>query len=120
MLQSLQDTISTYKLSIYVKNMLTEFHEIQGPVTYFFQPDVNAFHRNVKKKQKICFSVNKLEYLLGLNHHARTIMLEVDMISVFPYYGLEKEKSVFFDIKCHDSYFMKCLHNNITQNDTIW
>ena len=31
-----QDTISTYKLSIYVKNMLTKFHEIQGPVTYFF------------------------------------------------------------------------------------
>ena len=31
-----QDTISTYKLSIYVKNMYTKFHEIQGPVTYFF------------------------------------------------------------------------------------
>ena len=31
-----QDTISTYKLSIYVKNMWTKFHEIQGPVTYFF------------------------------------------------------------------------------------
>ena len=30
-----QDTISTYKLSIYVKNILTKFHEIQGPVTYF-------------------------------------------------------------------------------------
>ena len=31
-----QDTISTYKLSIYVKNMQTKFHEIQGPATYFF------------------------------------------------------------------------------------
>ena len=31
-----QDNISIYKLSIYVKNVLTEFHEIQGPVTYFF------------------------------------------------------------------------------------
>ena len=31
-----QDTISTYKLSIYVKNMETKFHEIQGLVTYFF------------------------------------------------------------------------------------
>ena len=31
-----QDTISTYKLSIYVKNMVTKFHEIQGLVTYFF------------------------------------------------------------------------------------
>ena len=25
-----------------------------------------------------------------------------------------------FDIKFHDSYLMKCLHNNITQDDTIW
>ena len=31
-----QDTISTYKLAIYVKNMQTKFNEIQGPVTYFF------------------------------------------------------------------------------------
>ena len=31
-----QDTISTYKLSIYVKNTQTKFHEIRGPVTYFF------------------------------------------------------------------------------------
>ena len=31
-----QDTISTQKLSIYVKNMLTKFQEIEGPVTYFF------------------------------------------------------------------------------------
>ena len=30
-----QDTISTYKLFIYVKNMQTNFHEIQGPVIYF-------------------------------------------------------------------------------------
>ena len=31
-----QDTILTQKLSIYVKNRLTKFHENQGPVTYFF------------------------------------------------------------------------------------
>ena len=31
-----QDTISTYKLSIYIRHMYTKFHEIQGPVTYFF------------------------------------------------------------------------------------
>ena len=31
-----QDTILTYKISIYVKNMQTKFHEIQGPVTYVF------------------------------------------------------------------------------------
>ena len=47
------------------------------------------------------------------------LLVEVDMFSVFPYYGLEKEKTIFFDIKCHDSYLMKCLHNNISQNDTI-
>ena len=49
------------------------------------------------------------------------LFVEVDMFSVFSYYGLEKEKTttIFFDIKCHDSYIMKCLHNNISQNDTI-
>ena len=30
-----QDTITTKKLSIYVKNMLAKFHENQGPETYF-------------------------------------------------------------------------------------
>ena len=49
------------------------------------------------------------------------ILVEVDMFSVFPYYELEKEKkhTIFFDIKCHNSYLMMCLHNNISQNDTI-
>ena len=48
------------------------------------------------------------------------LLVEFDMFSVFLYYGLEKEeKKIFFDIKCHDSYLMKCLHNNISQNDTI-
>ena len=46
------------------------------------------------------------------------LLVEVDMFSVFPYYGLEK-KTIFFDIKCHDFYLMKCLHINISQNDTI-
>ena len=48
------------------------------------------------------------------------LLVEVDMFSVFPHYGLEKEKTIFFDIMCHDSYLMKYLHNNISQNDTIW
>ena len=48
------------------------------------------------------------------------LLVEVDIFSVFPYYGLEKEKKIFFDIKYHDYYLMKCLHNNISQNDTIW
>ena len=48
------------------------------------------------------------------------LLVEVDMLSVFPYYGLEKEeKTIFFDIKCYDSCLMKCLHNNICRNDTI-
>ena len=48
------------------------------------------------------------------------LLVEVDMFSVFPYYRLEKEKkTIFFYIKCHDSYLMKCLHSNISQNDTI-
>ena len=48
------------------------------------------------------------------------LLVEVDMFSVFPYYGLEKgKKTIFFDIKCHDSDLVKCLHNNISQNDTI-
>ena len=25
----------------------------------------------------------------------------------------KKKKTIFFDIECHDSYLMKCLHNNI-------
>ena len=48
------------------------------------------------------------------------ILVEVDMFSVFPYYEVQKEKkTIFFDIKCHDSYLMMCLRNNISQNDTI-
>ena len=48
------------------------------------------------------------------------LLVEVDMFSVFPITEWKKEKkTIFFDIKCHDSYLMKCLHNNITQNDII-
>ena len=47
------------------------------------------------------------------------LLVEVDMFSVFTYYGLEKETTIFFGIKCHDSYLMKCLHNNVTQNNTM-
>ena len=44
------------------------------------------------------------------------LLVEVDMFSVFPYYGLEKEKkTILFDIKCHDSYLMKCLHSNLAK-----
>ena len=49
------------------------------------------------------------------------VLVEVDMFSVFPIVDWKKkEKTIFFDIKWHDSYLMKCLHNSITQNDTIW
>ena len=42
------------------------------------------------------------------------LLVEVDMFSVFPYYGLAKKKTMFFDIKWHDSYLIKCLHDKIT------
>ena len=45
------------------------------------------------------------------------LLVEVDMFSVFPI--MDWEKTIFFDIKCHDSYLMRCFHNNISQNDTI-
>ena len=49
------------------------------------------------------------------------LLVEVDMFSVFHITDWKKKKkSIFFDTKCHDSYLMNCLHNNITQNDTIW
>ena len=48
------------------------------------------------------------------------LLVEVDMFTTFPYYGLAKKTALIFDIKSYDSYLMKCLHNNITQNDTIW
>ena len=49
------------------------------------------------------------------------LLVEVDMFSVIPFYGLAKKNPpLIFDIKFHDYYLMKCLHNNITQNDSIW
>ena len=47
------------------------------------------------------------------------LSVEIDMFSVSPIMDWKKKKAIFFDIKCHDSYIMKCLHNNISQNDTI-
>ena len=33
------------------------------------------------------------------------LFVEINVFSVVPYYELEKEKkTIFFDIKCHDSY----------------
>ena len=48
------------------------------------------------------------------------LLVEVDIFSVFPYYGLANKITLNFDSKFNDSYLMKHLHNNITQNDTIW
>ena len=47
------------------------------------------------------------------------LLVEVDMFSVSPIIDWIKIKTIFFDIKCRDSFLMKCLHNNISQNDTI-
>ena len=46
------------------------------------------------------------------------LLVEVDMFIVSLLW-IGKEKTPIFDIKFLDSYLMKCLHNNITQNDTI-
>ena len=46
------------------------------------------------------------------------LLVEDDMFSVSPVMNWKKKKKIF-DIKCHDSYLMKCLHDNISQNDTI-
>ena len=48
------------------------------------------------------------------------LLVEVDMFSVSLLWIGKRKKTLFFDIKCHDSYLLKCLHNNITNNDTIW
>ena len=47
------------------------------------------------------------------------LLVEVDMLRFSPIMDLKKKKTIFLDIKCHDTYLMKCLHNNIGQNDTI-
>ena len=48
------------------------------------------------------------------------LLVEVDMLVFSPIMDWKKKKkTIFVDIKCHDSYLMKCLHNNISQNDTI-
>ena len=43
------------------------------------------------------------------------LLVEVDMFNIFPYYRLANKKTIVFDITCHDSYLIKCLHNNITK-----
>ena len=42
------------------------------------------------------------------------LLVEVDMFRVSPIKDWKKKKNTF-DIKCHDSYLMKCLHNDISQ-----
>ena len=75
-------------------------------------------HRNVKNTIIMFQCKTYLNTCLVLIIMLVRLLVEVDMFSVFPYYGLEKEKKIF-DIKCHDSYLMKCSHNNISQNNTI-
>ena len=71
-------------------------------------------HRNVKNTIIMFQCKSYLNTCLVLIIMLVRLLVEVDMFSVFPYYGLKKEKkNIFFDIKCHDSYLMKCLQNNI-------
>ena len=78
------------------------------------------FHRDVKNTIIMFQCKTYLNTCLVRINRLVRLLVEVDMFSGFPYYGLEKEKkTIFFDIKCQDSYLMKCLHNNISQSDTI-
>ena len=47
------------------------------------------------------------------------LSVEVDMFNAFPYYELANKITLNFDSKFNNSYLMKCLHNNFTQDDTI-
>ena len=76
-------------------------------------------HRNVKNTIIMFQCKTYLNTCLVWIIMLLRLLVEVDMFSVFPYYGLEKRNKKFFEIKCQDSYLMKCLHNNISQNDTI-
>ena len=77
-------------------------------------------HRNVKNTIILFQCKTYLNTCLVRIIMLVRLLVEVDMFSVSPYYGLEKGKNtIFFHIKCHNSYLMKCLHNNISQNDTI-
>ena len=42
------------------------------------------------------------------------LLVEVDMFSTFPYYGLVNRIIPKFYSKLYDSYFMKCLRKSIT------
>ena len=37
------------------------------------------------------------------------LLVEVDMFSVFPIMDWKRKKTIFFDIKCHDSFFNEVL-----------
>ena len=58
--------------------------------------------------------------LVGITMLIYFFWVEVDMFRVVSYYGLANKIIPNFDRGFHDSYLIKCLHNNIAQNDTIW
>ena len=47
------------------------------------------------------------------------LLIKVYMFSFSAIMDWKKKKTIFFDIKCNNSYLMKCLHNNISKNDAI-
>ena len=48
------------------------------------------------------------------------LLVEIDMFSIFPITDWKKKQYSLILSAMHESYLMKCLHINITQNDTIW
>ena len=81
---------------------------------------MTPIHQNVKNTINMFQCKIYMNTCLVLITILVCLLVEVNMFSVFPYYGLAKKKKYILDIKCHDSYLMKCLHYSITQNDTIW
>ena len=77
-------------------------------------------HRNVKNTIIMFQCQTYLNTCLVWITMLVRLLVEIDMLSVFPIVDWQRKKPIFFDIKCHDSYLMKCLHNDITQNDKIW
>ena len=69
-------------------------------------------HRKVKYTIIMFQSKTYLTTDLVLTTILICLLVEVDMFVVFHYYGLANKITLNFDSKFHNSYSIKCLHNN--------
>ena len=69
------------------KNMLTKFHEIQGPVIFFqlLCKHMAPIHQNVKNTIIMFQCKTYLNTLLSLNHHASMFIGRSRYVQCFPY-----------------------------------